>query len=556
MKYVIILGSVMSGIGKGITASSIGVVLKSWGLRVTAIKIDPYLNLDSGTMSPFEHGECYVLDDGGETDLDLGNYERFLDLNLSRDHNITTGKIYSQVIQAERAGKYLGKTVQVIPHVTDAIQEWIERIAKQSNIDNTSNDICIVELGGTIGDIESDPYVEALRQLGYRLGRDNVFYVNVCYCPVIGVSNEVKTKPAQNGISEIRRRGINPDLLMVRCERELVDQGSIDKLSNVCQLNRNQIIINSNVDNIYQIPLNFRENKIIDIIASQLKLNIVNEDKTYIETWKSIAHQLSRNDLQEVQIGVVGKYTGLTDSYLSLSHAIRDAGSASESSIRTKIKFIDAATLEGLSDEEVANHLKTYSHLLIPGGFGLRGIEGMILAAKYARVNKVPCLGICLGFQIMIIEYSRNVLGLINANSTEFDQLTKYPVITIMDQDQPLLGGTMRLGLHTTRLAKGSKVQQLYNKEEINERHRHRYEVNPTYLHHFNLTNHNADQLWFSGISVDGQRMEVCESYGNNTKFYIGVQFHPEYLTRPGKPHPLFSSWLRTKATEGSTEQV
>lgn len=572
MKYVVVIGSVMSGIGKGITASSIGVVLKSHGLNVTAIKIDPYLNIDSGTMSPFEHGECYVLNDGGETDLDLGNYERFLDLNLTRDHNITTGKIYSQIINDERSGKYLGRTVQVIPHVTNAVQSWIERVAllpvgregreflDRDNGSGIANDVCIIELGGTIGDLESDAYVEALRQLGFRLGRENVCYVNVCYCPVMG--DEVKTKPAQNGIAEMRRRGINPDLLIVRCERN-PDQSTIDKLGNFCQINHDHIIINQNVQNIYQVPLNFHFNNVYSLIAKQLKLgglagtdnmgagddinditsiNMNGVDQGYIQKWISIADHINNPNLKQLNVGIIGKYTGLTDSYLSLSHAIRDAGLAI--GVRTNLTFVDASTLEGGEASGVEQILSKFDRLIIPGGFGNRGIEGMIIATNYARTHHVPCLGICLGFQIMVIEYSRNVLGFSTANSTEFDLGTTDPVITIMERDQVIMGGSMRLGLHTTRLAKNSHAWRAYNSvnsdgiNEVEERHRHRYEVNPKYIERFDSTD-----LWFSGVSLDGVRMEICEILGGSS-FYMGVQFHPEYLTRPNKPHPVFIAWL------------
>jgi len=538
----------MSGIGKGITASSIGVVLKSRGLRVTAIKIDPYLNLDSGTMSPFEHGECYVLDDGGETDLDLGNYERFLDLNLTRDHNITTGKIYSQIISDERAGKFLGKTVQVIPHVTNAVQNWIERVAQITVDDQTSdnegeqsnNDVCIIELGGTIGDLESDPYVEALRQLGFRLGRENVCFVNVCHCPVVGT--EVKTKPAQNGIAEMRRRGVNPDLLIVRCERDL-DNSAIEKLSNFCQISQSKIIINQNVRNIYQVPLNFHHNGVYSVIAEQLRLDNASLNMNYISHWQTIANLMNNPNLKKVHVGIIGKYTGLTDSYLSLTHAIRDAGL--KIGVCTNMSFVDAGLFENWTHEQVSDLLIRYDYLIIPGGFGQRGIEGMIKVAEYARTRKVPCLGICLGFQVMIIEYSRNVLGFHGANSTEFDPNSPHPVVTIMEKDQAIMGGSMRLGLHTTRLAKNSLAWNAYNREspssnisDIEERHRHRYEVNPAYIHHF-----DHGDLWFSGVSLDGERMEICE-ITNPESFYLGVQYHPEFLTRPGFAHPIFSAWL------------
>jgi len=535
----------MSGIGKGITASSIGVVLKTQGLRVSAIKIDPYLNLDSGTMSPFEHGECYVLDDGGETDLDLGNYERFCDLSLTRNHNITTGKIYSKVIQAERNGDYLGKTVQVVPHITDAIQEWIEETARIP-VDGSDQepDVCLIELGGTIGDMESDSYVEALRQLGFRLGQENIFYVNVCYCPVLGVTEEIKTKPAQNGIREVRSHGINPDLLIVRCEAKgEIDSNTIDKLSNICQIPGEQILLNRNVNNIYQIPLVFRESNLFSMIDRKLKFRTnLEPDQALIERWTGMATLMASDELLSVKVGVIGKYTGMIDSYLSLSHAVRDAGL--KVGKRTQLCFVEASELEGLTDSAIEERLKEYEYLLIPGGFGQRGIEGMINAAKYARINQVPCLGICLGFQVMVIEFTRNVLGLKNASSSEFDSECVDPVITIMNEDQKVMGGTMRLGSQVTRLAKLSKAWECYGGEmtEVHERHRHRYEVNPDYLEKF-----DQSDLWFSGVSQDGKRMEILEL--NRTEevksFYLGTQFHGEYLTRPGKAHPIFVGWLQ-----------
>lgn len=542
MKYVVVIGSVMSGIGKGITASSIGVVLKTQGLHVSAIKIDPYLNLDSGTMSPFEHGECYVLDDGGETDLDLGNYERFCDLSLTRNHNITTGKIYSKVIQAERNGDYLGKTVQVVPHITNAIQEWIEQTAKiPVDGSNQEPDVCLIELGGTIGDMESDSYVEALRQLGFRLGQENIFYANVCYCPVLGVTEEIKTKPAQNGIREVRSHGINPDLLIVRCEAKgEIDLNTIDKLSNICQIPREQILLNQNVSNIYQIPLVFQNSNLFTIINRKLNFRSnIKPNQSLIDSWNKMALLMDSDQLLEVKVGVIGKYTGMIDSYLSLSHAIRDAGL--KVGKRIKNCFVEASELEGLTDDEIKERLKEYDYLLIPGGFGQRGIEGMINAAKYARINQVPCLGICLGFQVMVIEFTRNVLELKGANSTEFDSNCSDPVITIMNQDQKEMGGTMRLGNHVTCLAETSLAWKCYGSQvtEVHERHRHRYEVNPDYLDQF-----DQSDLWFSGVSQDGKRMEILELNGERS-FYLGTQFHGEYLTRPGKAHPIFVGWLK-----------
>jgi len=551
MKYIIITGSVMSGIGKGITASSIGVLLKGYGYQVTAIKIDGYLNEDSGTMSPLEHGECYVLKDGGETDLDLGNYERFLNCSLTRDHNLTTGKLYRRVLEDERAGKYLGKTVQIVPHLTDAIQEWIERVARIPVDNNKSPEICIIEIGGTVGDMEGLPYLEALRQLGYRLGPENVCFVNVSYIPVLKISNETKTKPTQEGIRNLRSYGINPDILCLRCERELT-QENIDKLSNFCQIPKRNIIINQDVSNIYQIPLVFEKNGMLDIISEKLKLETPEERLPWFDEWQVIADKFDVRD-QTVNIAVVGKYTGLTDSYLSLSHAVKHA--SMHAGAYAVIDFIEADTLTGDTshndddnDDAAANgwdRLKQADAIIIPGGFGPRGIEGMIRAITYARENDVPCLGICLGMQLMVIEYARNVLSLEGANSTEFDEETPHPVITIMEEDQKIMGGTMRLGVKRTVICDSSSLaSQMYPSGDANERHRHRYEVNPKYLDLFmNNEEKKKQRLMFTGKDETGIRMEIAELVGNH--FHLGTQFHPEYQTYPDRPHPVFAGLLR-----------
>lgn len=568
MKYVLIVGSVMSGIGKGTVASSIGVVLKKAGYLVTAIKIDPYLNLDSGTMSPFEHGECYVLEDGGETDLDLGNYERFLHVDLTRDHNITTGKIYQRVLTKERRGDYLGKTVQIVPHITDEIKEWIQRTALipiTNNLDASQNytaEICLIELGGTVGDLESGQYTEALRQFRKDCGPENFFVVNVCYLP--NLRGELKTKPAQNGLAQLRECGLDPDLLVVRSEPR-ASETICQKLANVCNMPRDRIIMNEDLGSIYRIPILFSELGVDRAIQEGLHLDIRPPATEFWLDWQRTAERhckgpsprtsSSETGLQTLRIAIIGKYTGLSDSYLSLTHAIKDA--AAELEVYPDIHFIEAGV-------DLFQEGAGWDLALIPGGFGTRGTEAMIDIIRVVRERNIPTLGICLGFQLMVIEWCRNVLGLKDAISEEVvremntdadaegggegesEPIKGREVICHLSRDCPeeLMGGTMKLGIHPVRLTPGSQAQKVFSRRfpagcELNliaERFRHRYGLAPEWS-----ADIERSGLLFTGINPDGIG-QICEA--PDRKWYIGVQFHPEYRTRPLWPHVLFLSWI------------
>lgn len=536
MKYVVVSGGVLSGLGKGVTASSIGVLLKSAGLRVTSIKIDPYLNSDAGTMSPFEHGEVFVLDDGGEVDLDLGNYERFLDINLSKDNNLTTGKIYSKVIEAERRGDYLGKTVQVIPHITDAVQDWIEDVAaRPADGGNEAPDACIIELGGTVGDIESAPYVEALRQFQFRVGRENVTFVHVSLVPVMGPVGEQKTKPTQHTVKELRGLGISPDILVCRSSAPLNDE-TRNKLAAFCHVQPDAVMSTHDVPNIYHVPLMLQEQGLCDILG-------VDCNKTsLLKEWKAMAHHLDTLT-EEVHIAMVGKYTDLTDAYLSVIKSLQHAAMAVDRKL--VIDWIEASHLE--SDWDSKEHKAAWTMLrdadgvLVPGGFGDRGIEGKILAANYARTSSVPYLGICLGLQVATIEFCRNVLGMEGANSTEFEDNPDHAAVVFMPEiSKTHLGGTMRLGSRPTLWQhEGSTIRKLYGEgESVDERHRHRYEVNPDLIERI-----EAAGLVFVGKDESGQRCEIFEL--KDHPYYVGVQFHPEFKSRPNRPSPPFLGLLK-----------
>ena len=531
MKYVVVSGGVLSGLGKGVTASSIGVLLKSAGLRVTSVKIDPYLNSDAGTMSPFEHGEVFVLDDGGEVDLDLGNYERFLDISLERDHNITTGKIYSKVIEAERRGDYLGKTVQVIPHVTDAVQSWIEDVAKRpADGSDQTPDACVIELGGTVGDIESAPFIEALRQFQFRVGRENIYFVHVSLVPVMGPVGEQKTKPTQHTVKELRGLGITPDVLVCRAETPLTDDAR-EKLAAFCHVSPNAVMSAHDVSNIYRVPLMLAKQgmcKVLDIDCNVTDLMV---------RWEKMADRAD-SSTEEVHIAMVGKYTGLSDSYLSVIKGLQHASLAVGRNL--VIDWIEASELETVNDPSW-DLLKSADGILVPGGFGDRGIEGKILAANYARTNNVPYLGICLGLQVATIEFCRNVLGLEGSNSTEFDENTPHPAVIFMPEiSKTHLGGTMRLGSRPTIFqVEDCKMRRLYGGEEsVDERHRHRYEVNPDLI----KTIEDAG-LVFVGKDETGQRCEIFELEGH--PYYVGVQYHPEFKSRPDRPSPPFLGLLQ-----------
>ncbi|RJU89618.1 MAG: CTP synthase (glutamine hydrolyzing) [Candidatus Poseidoniales archaeon] len=544
MKYVVVSGGVLSGLGKGVTASSIGVLLKAAGLRVTSIKIDPYLNSDAGTMSPFEHGEVFVLDDGGEVDLDLGNYERFLDINLSRDNNLTTGKVYSKVIEAERRGDYLGKTVQVIPHVTDAIQDWLEEVAhRPADGSDQTPDACIIELGGTVGDIESSPYVEALRQFQFRVGRENVTFVHVSLVPVMGPVGEQKTKPTQHTVKELRGLGITPDILVCRSSQPLNDE-TREKLAAFCHVQPEAVMSTHDVPNIYHVPLMLQEQGLCAILGVDC------ESTGLMDEWRTMAHHLDTLT-EDVHIAMVGKYTDLSDAYLSVIKSLQHAAMAVDKNL--VIDWIEASHLEkewNTDRPEEFNHawnlLNNADGVLVPGGFGDRGVEGKILAAHHARTNKVPYLGICLGLQVATIEFCRNVLGMKNANSTEFvDNPEQAAVVFMPEISTTHLGGTMRLGSRPTLWQVDScKIRSLYGDgDAVDERHRHRYEVNPDLIDEI-----EAAGMVFVGKDESGQRCEIFEL--NDHPFYVGVQYHPEFKSRPHRPSPPFLGLLQAASNK------
>jgi len=549
MKYVVVTGGVLSGLGKGITASSIGVLLKSAGLSVTSVKIDPYLNCDAGTMSPFEHGEVYVLDDGGEVDLDLGNYERFLDIALTRDNNITTGKVYQAVIERERKGDYLGKTVQVIPHITNEIQEWIERVAnKSSDGSSKTPDACVIELGGTVGDIESAPFIEALRQFQFRVGKENICFVHVSLVPVMGPVGEQKTKPTQHTVKELRGLGIIPDILVCRSENPL-DYETREKLAAFCHVSPEAVVSAHDVSNIYRIPILLDEQGVSEVLSKEIGFDLP-DSRPLLEDWIKMAETVDNLD-EVVKIAMVGKYTGLSDSYLSVIKALQH--SSFEVNRKLQINWIEAENLDEKvkrDDAERYNEawklLKESDGILVPGGFGIRGIEGKIKAAEYARLNKIPYLGVCLGLQIATIEFCRNVLGMEKANSTEFDENTPHPAVVFMPEiSKTHMGGTMRLGTKPTPfLVEDCKMKRLYgNKPHVDERHRHRYEVNPELI-----TMIEEAGLIYVGKDETGQRCEIMEL--ENHPFYVGTQYHPEFKSRPGRPSPPFLGLLKASIGE------
>lgn len=524
-KFIFVTGGVSSSLGKGLTASSLGRLLKQRGLRVTMCKLDPYINVDPGTMNPGEHGEVFVTDDGGETDLDLGHYERFIDESLNRNSNTTTGSIYSSVIAKERRGDYLGKTVQVIPHVTDEIKERVRRL------DSEDLDIVIVEIGGTVGDIEIVPFIEAIRQFRSDVGRDNVCYVHLTLVPYLAPSGEQKTKPTQHSVTELRSRGIQPDVIVCRSDQPISD-GLKRKISLLCDVPAQAVISAVDAPSIYEIPIAMYEEGLDKVVLDILRIDI-DDHPIELTQWESLVERVER--LSEiVRIGIIGKYVNLPDAYLSIVEALRHAGFEHQAGI--EFVWVDA---ELVPSEYGAELLAKLDGIVIPGGFGERGIEGMIAAAKIAREGDIPLLGICLGMQVMVVETGRSLAGLVGANSTEFDRLTSHPVIDLMaDQaDVSDLGGTMRLGAYPAMLSSGSVVASLYKAEVVSERHRHRYEFNSRYRSKLEEAG-----LVCSGSSPDGRLIEFIERPDH--AYFVGTQAHPEFKSRPDRPHPLFQGLL------------
>ncbi|HWF20619.1 MAG TPA: CTP synthase [Acidimicrobiales bacterium] len=520
-KYIFVTGGVSSSLGKGLTASSLGRLLKCRGLRVTMCKLDPYINVDPGTMNPFEHGEVFVTEDGGETDLDLGHYERFIDRDLHQESNTTTGRIYSSVIAKERRGDYLGKTVQVIPHVTDEIKGRVRKLGTEDI------DVVIVEIGGTVGDIEIVPFIEAIRQFRRDVGRDNVCYVHLTLVPYLGTSGEQKTKPTQHSVTELRSRGIQPDVIVCRSDRLIPDELK-RKISLLCDVPIEAVVSAIDARNIYEIPLVVHEEGLDTYVMGLLRFS-EEEHPLDLTDWERLVAQVEAAT-RPVRMGIIGKYIDLPDAYLSVVESLRHAGF--HHGAKVEIEWIQAAEVPDLLTHD---RLREFDGFVIPGGFGERGVKGMIAAAGYARQHEIPLLGLCLGLQVMVIDVSRNLAGLDDANSREFDPTTRAPVIDLMDDQNDVvnMGGTMRLGSYWARLVPGSQVAAAYGTEVVSERHRHRYEVNPRFRHRLEEAG-----LVCSGTSPDGRLVEFVELPGH--PFWVGTQAHPEFKSRPDRPHPLF----------------
>ena len=518
MKFVIVTGGVLSGLGKGVTSSSSGLLLQRAGFSVTAVKIDPYLNIDAGTMNPYEHGEVFVMSDGAEVDLDLGNYERFLGADLKSKHNITTGKVYKSVIEKERKGDYLGQTVQIIPHIVNDIVGEIESAAEEAGAE-----ICIVELGGTVGDIESMPFLEAVRQLTRKWGRDNVMTIHTTLVPVVGVVGEQKTKPTQHSIKELQSLGIRPDVVVARSTDKL-EEDIASKIAFFADIPKEAVISAPDADSIYHVPMMFVKQKLPEIIMKRLKLK---KKKPEMKEWMDFANRVNEGS-NEVEIAIIGKYTHLKDSYISHEETLRYAGALRD--CKVKIRWIEAPNIEECGNTK---ELEGVDAVLVPGGFGSRGSEGKIMAANWARENSVPYLGVCFGFQLAVVEFARNVLGMKGANSTELNKKTKYPVITLLPEQENVkeMGATMRLGDHPVNVKDG-KARDLYGSKKIEERHRHRFEVNPDMIEKIEEAG-----MKFTGRNPSGRRMEICELDGH--PYFVASQFHPEFKSRPDAPSPL-----------------
>lgn len=521
-KFIFVTGGVVSSLGKGLASASIGNLLESRGLRITFLKLDPYINVDPGTMNPYQHGEVYVTDDGAETDLDLGHYERFTTLSLTKESNYTTGRIYHSVITKERRGDYLGGTVQVVPHVTDEIKQAIMRISK-------GMDVTIVEIGGTVGDIESLPFLEAIRQLPYDVGRDNVLYVHLTLVPYIGAAGELKTKPTQHSVNKLREIGIQPNILLCRTDRYLPPELK-GKIAMFCNVEKDAVITAKDVDTIYEVPIVFRKEGLDELIIRQLHLKT---GQPNLREWDAMVQKIKRPK-HEISVALVGKYAGLKECYKSLGEALVHGGLDHETKVN--ISWIESEDVERQGTERI---LREADGILIPGGFGARGIEGKIATIRYARERQVPFLGLCLGMQCAVIEFARNVAGLTGANSAEFDEQSLHPVIHLMSDQQGVndKGGTMRLGSYLCRLGEGSLAQKMYGVAEVRERHRHRYEFNNAYREQL-----AAKGLVLSGLSPDGRLVEIVEL--KDHPWFLGTQFHPEYRSRPYHPHPLFGGFV------------
>jgi len=523
-KYIFVTGGVVSSLGKGITAASLGRLLKNRGLNITIQKFDPYINVDPGTMSPYQHGEVFVTDDGAETDLDLGHYERFIDINLNKFSNITTGKVYSSVIKKERRGDYLGGTVQVIPHITNEIKEQVFRAGKETNAD-----VVITEIGGTVGDIESLPFLEAIRQIKSDVGRDNVMYIHCTLVPYIKAAGELKTKPTQHSVKELRSLGIQPNVIVVRTEMPIPDEMK-DKIALFCDIDPKAVIEARDAETLYSIPLALQEQHLDEIVCNHLKLVSHEPD---MEEWKQLVDKVL-NLKKKVKIALVGKYVELQDAYISVVESLKHAGYVFDADIE-----IDWVNAEHVTMENVEELLKDANGILVPGGFGDRGVEGKIAAIHYARVNKIPFLGICLGMQLATIEFARHVLGYKQANSSEIDPNTPHPIIDLLPEQKDVedLGGTLRLGLYPCKIIEGSKAFSVYNDELVYERHRHRYEFNNAYREEM-----EKKGFVFSGTSPDGRLIEIIEL--SDHPWFVASQFHPEFKSRPTRPQPLFRGFI------------
>jgi CTP synthase len=525
-KYLFFTGGVVSSVGKGVTAAATGLLLKERGFKVAVQKLDPYINVDPGTMSPYQHGEVYVLDDGAETDLDLGHYERFIDIRLSKVSNFTTGQVYAETIAKERRGDYLGGTIQVIPHITNEIKRRIGLVAKE-----TGAEIVILEVGGTVGDIESQPFLEALRQLRNEVGRENCLFVHVTWLPIIGATGEIKTKPTQHSVAALRSIGISPNVIIARADAK-VDKSLCEKIALFCDVEKDAVIPMVTADVLYEVPLLLEKLGVGDLMLDKLGLKA--KSKPNMRPWKKLVDEV-RKPKPTVNVALVGKYVELQDAYMSVREALKHAGIAN--SVEVDISWVHSADLEKDKGWEV---IKKADAILVPGGFGSRGVEGKIMAARYARENNVPYLGLCLGMQVMCVEFARNVLDLEDANSSEFDRSTDHPVIDLMLDQRAItdMGGTMRLGLYPCLLQKGTKTAAAYGVPRVDERHRHRFEFNNAYRDSF------AERgMVFSGLSPDGKLVEIVELADH--PYMVASQFHPEFLSRPMKPHPLFVGFLK-----------